>query len=225
MYRINKHITGLTSIARFYLGTALLTLILWIVSFQQIENIFTETERLYQHPYKVSNASLSVQFYIQKMHQIMKDIKHAQNNEQIKISLARVSKHESEVLSQLTLISQRYLGKKEAIDNIYQLIINWRVIRQDIFDLHLKKIYGVEFNQVELRYAEQQSNKQVTELQNKIMQIVGFSNNKAKVFSENAKSNFSVIEKLGFIFLFFILSIQLLLFKMFKKDSIKEKIK
>ncbi len=189
----------------------------------QIENIFTETNRLYQHPYKVSNASLNIQFHIQRMHQIIKDIKYAQNNEQIKTALSLVNKHESEVFSKLSLISQRYLGKKEVIDNIYQLINNWRVIRQDVFDVHLQKINGVGSNEVGLTYAGQQNNKQVAELQSEIVAIVEFANNKAKVFSESAKSNFSIVETVGFMFFFFLLSMQLLLFKMFKKNSIKEK--
>lgn len=160
------------------------------------------------------------------MHQIIKDIKYAQNNKQIKMSLSLASKHESEVLSKLSLISQRYLGKKEVIDNISQLIIDWRVIRQNVFDAHLQKIKdggSTEFRSKELTYAEQQNNKQVAEIQSQIKTIVEFANNKAKFFSESSKSNFSVVEKRGFIFLFFLLVMQLLLFRMFKKDSIKEK--
>lgn len=206
MTSITKRIVGLTSISRFYVSTAILTLILWLASFQQIENIFTDTNRIYQHPYKVSNASLNIQVHIQEMHQIIKDIKSAQNNKQIKTSLSLASKHESEVLSKLSLISQRYLGKKEVIDNIYQLIIDWRVIRQNVFDAHLQKIKdggSTEFRSKELTYAEQQNNKQVAEIQSQIKTIVEFANNKAKFFSESSKSNFSVVEKIAFIVLFF----------------------
>lgn len=226
MTSITKKIVGLTSISRFYVSTAILTLILWLASFQQIENIFTDTNRIYQHPYKVSNASLNIRVHIQKMHQIIKDIKYAQNNEQIKTSLSLASKHESEVLSKLSLISQLYLGKKEVIDNIYKLIIDWRMIRQNFFDAQLQKMKdggSTEFRLIELTYAEQQNNKQVAEIQSQIKTIIEFANNKAKFFSETSKSNFSVVEEIGFIFLFFLLVMQLLLFRMFKKDSIKEK--
>ena len=198
----------------------------WVVSLQQIDNKFTDTNRLYQHPYKVSNASLNIQVHIQEIHQIIKNIKYAQNNEQIKTSLSLASEHESEVLSKLSLISQRYLGKKEVIDNIYQLIIDWRVIRQNVFDAHLQKIKdggSTEFKLIKLTYAEQKNNKQVAEIQSQIKAIIDFANNKAKFFSESSKSSFSIVEKLGFISFFFLVSMQLLLFRMFKKDSIKEK--
>ena len=223
MTSVTKRIVGLASMSRFYVSTAILTLLLWIASFQQIGNIFTETNRLYQHPYKVSNASLNIQFHIQRISQIMKDIKHAQNNEQIKSALSLVNKHESEVLSKLSLISDRYLGEKEVIENIYQLIVNWGVIRQGVFDLHLQKINDVGFNAEGLTSVEQQNNKQIDELQSEISAIVEFANNKAKVFSEGTKSSFSLVEKLGFVLIFFLLSMQLVLFKIFKKNSIKEK--
>jgi diguanylate cyclase (GGDEF)-like protein/PAS domain S-box-containing protein len=226
MYNLPKSIISLKNISRLYVSTALLTLMLWVVSLQQIDHKFTDTNRLYQHPYKVSNASLNIQVHIQEIHQIIKDIKYAQNNEQIKTSLSLASKHESEVLSKLSLISQRYLGKKEVIDNIYQLIIDWRVIRQNVFDAHLQKIkYGgsTEFTLIKLTYAEQKNNKQVAEIQSQIKAVIDFANNKAKFFSDSSKSSFSIVEKLGFISFFFLVSMQLLLFKMFKKNSIKEK--
>ncbi|PHR84203.1 MAG: hypothetical protein COA59_08045 [Colwellia sp.] len=226
MSSVTKRIVGLMSISRFYVSSAILTLILWTVSFQQIGNIFIDTNRLYQHPYKVSNASLKIQYQVQTMHQIMNDIKYAKNSEQIKVAFSLVNKHESEVLSKLSLISQRYLGKKEVIDNIYQLLLNWRVIRQDFFDVHLQNIKNVgtnKFKLIKLTYIEQKNNQQVAEIQSHIITIVEFANDKAKFFSESTKSNFSIVEKIGFIFLFFLLSMQLLLFKMFKANSIKEK--
>ncbi|MFT7009797.1 MAG: diguanylate cyclase (GGDEF)-like protein/PAS domain S-box-containing protein [Colwellia sp.] len=226
MYNLPKNIISLKSISRLYVSTAILTLMFWVVSLQQIDNKFTDTNRLYQHPYKVSNASLNIQVHIQEIHQIIKNIKYAQNNEQIKTSLSLASKHESEVLSKLSLISQRYLGKKEVIDNIYQLIIDWRVTRQNVFDAHLQKIKdggSTEFKLIKLTYAEQKNNKQVAEIQSQIKAIIDFANHKAKFFSESSKSSFSIVEKLGFISFFFLVSMQLLLFRMFKKDSIKEK--
>ena len=191
-----------------------------LVSFQHIQNIFSDTNRLYQHLFKVSNTSLQLQFHIQQIHQIMNDLKQTKSNVQIKMALSQVSQHDSEVLNEFTLISKRYLGKKEVIDNVYQLIINWRRIRQDIFDFYLQKVNGVG-----LMYAEQENNKQVTRLQREIVAMVEFAINITKVFTERSKSNFSIVEKTGFLFFFFLLSMQLLLFKMFKKDSIKEKIK
>ena len=81
-------------------------------------------------------------------------------------ALLQVKGHENKVLSELDLIAKRYLGNKGEIDNIYQLLINWRQIRKDILDLHLQKN-----NDVGLKYAEEKSNQQVAELQSKIVTI------------------------------------------------------
>ena len=218
MTNIIKKITGLTSISRFHTSTALLTLILWVASFQYIQDIVSDTDRLYQHPFKVSKASLKIQFQIQSMQRIMNDIKYAKTNDQIQTALSQVSTHESELLSEFTLISQRFLGKKEVLDNIYQSIVVWKEIRLDIFNLYLQKA-----NEVGLKYAEQQSSKQVAKLQQEIVSITEFASNKAKILTESAKSNFSNVEKIGLIFFLFLLSMQLLLFMMFKRHSIKEK--
>lgn len=223
MYQIPQGIIGLKSISRIYVITAILTLILLITSFQQIKSIFSDTSRLYQHPYKVSNASLNIQFHIQKIHQITKDISYVRSSKQIKASIALVEKHEKTVLDKLSLISQRYLGKKEIIDDIYQLITEWRVTRQKLFNVYLKKINNISFDPLVLNYVEQQTDNQTAKLQSKILDIVKLANYNAKVFSDNSKSNFSIVEKIGFLFFFFLLSMQLLLFKMFKKHSIEEK--
>ncbi|MFT5852309.1 MAG: diguanylate cyclase (GGDEF)-like protein/PAS domain S-box-containing protein [Colwellia sp.] len=223
MTSVTRSIIRLPSISRFYVSTAILTLILWTASFQHINEIFTDTNSLYQHPYKVSNASLTIKFHIQTINQIIKDSKYAQNKEEINTALLLVSTYESKILNKLSLISQRYLGNKEDIDDLYRLIVDWRVIRRDFFDLHLQKINSVGSTKVQLTYVEQQNNNQVDELQSQILEIVEFANNKAKHFSESANSNFSIVEKTGFIFIFFLLAMQLLLFRIFKKKSIQEK--
>ncbi|MFT5760577.1 MAG: diguanylate cyclase (GGDEF)-like protein/PAS domain S-box-containing protein [Alteromonadaceae bacterium] len=223
MTSVTKRILSWPSISRFYVGTAILTLTLWIASFQQVNEIFADTNNLYQHPYKVSNASLTIKLHIHRINQIIKGSKYAQNKEQIKTALSLVSEHENEILGKLSLISQRYLGKQEVIDNIYQLVDDWKLIRQDFFDLYLQKINSIAFNEVQLTYVAQQNKNQVDKLQGEIIEIVEFANNKAKKFSESAKSNFIVVEKAGFILIFFLLAMQVLLFRMFKKNSIKEK--
>jgi len=220
MYSLQKSITGLTNIPRLYVSTALLTLILLFVSLQHIQNIFADTNLLYQHPFKVSNASLKVQFHIQKIVQIMEDLKQKKDNEQINKALLKVKEHENKVFNELDLIAKRYLGNKEEIENIYQFLINWRQIREDIFDLHLQKD-----NDVGLKYAEEKSNQQVSKLQSNIVTVIEFANNKAKVLTESAKSNLSNVEKIGLVFILFLLSMQLLLFWVFKKQSIRDKTK
>jgi len=81
-----RKIAGLTSISRFHTSTAVLTLILWVASFQYIQDIVSDTDRLYQHPFKVSKASLKIQFQIQSMLRIMNDIKYAKTNDQIQMT-------------------------------------------------------------------------------------------------------------------------------------------
>ena len=218
MTNIIKKTIGLTSISRFHTSTAVLTLMLWIFSFQYIQGIVSDTDRLYQHTFKVSKASLKIQFQIESIHRIMNDIKGTKTSEEVQAALSLVNAHESELLSEFALISQRYLGKKEVTDSIYQSIIIWKEIRSDIFDLYLQRV-----NDVGLKYAEQQNNKHIIKLQQEILAVTEFASNKAKALTENTKSNFSNIEKIGFLFFLILLSMQLLLFMMFKKHSIKEK--
>lgn len=218
MITIKKNIIGLKSISRLHTSTAILTLILWIASFQYIQEIVMDTNSLYQHPYKVSNASQKFQFHTQSIYRLMNDLKHHIGIDQLKASQSLVNQHESQLLSEYALLSKRYLGNKERIDNIYQLIINWRTIRQDIFKLYFRKT-----DDVGLKYAEQQSNMHVAELQKEIIAVVNFANNKAKFFTESAKLNINNIEKIGLVFYPFLLSMQLLLFMMFKRNSVKEK--
>jgi len=218
MVNVQKNTIGLANISRFHISTAILTLILWIALFLYIQNSITDTDRLYQDTFKVSNASRMIQSHIQTMHQIMADLKYTKTSEQIKKSSVLIDKYESEILSEFTLISQRYLGKKEVVGNIYQLIINWKATRQNIFDLYLQNN-----NNVAIKQAEQQSNKQVITLQREIVAVFDFDNNKAKFLSDSVTSNLSYVEKIGLVFILFLLSMQLFLFVMFKRYSINEK--
>ena len=176
MSNIIKRAVGLTSISRFHTSTAILTLILWVASFHYIQDVVSDTDRLYQHPFKVSKASLNIQFQIQTMHQIMNDLRYIKNNEQIEAALVQVNNHENELLKEFSLISQRYLGDKKVIDSVAQSILTWKEIRIDIFNLYMQQT-----NNVGLKYAEQQSNKLVLKLQKEILIITEFANNKAKV--------------------------------------------
>ena len=71
MTSITKRIIGLTSISPLHTSTAILTLILLVVLFQYILNMNADTNSLYQHLFKVSKASLNIQFHIQTMQRMI----------------------------------------------------------------------------------------------------------------------------------------------------------
>jgi len=218
MTEITRKNIRLRSISWLHTSSVILAVILLAASLQYIQNIVIDTDRLYLHPLKISKASLKLQVHIQTIQRIALDIRYAQDSEIINTALLEVRKHENKVLSEFKLISQLYSGNKDAINNVELLFLSWTEIIQDIFDLTLN-----QGNHLMLKHAEQQSHEHVINLQREIASITQFVNNKAEIFNEGAKSSFSNIEKMTTVLFLFLLSMQLLLFKLFKIRSIKEK--
>lgn len=209
----------LRNISWLHTSSVLLAVILLATSLKYIENIVIDTEHLYQTPFKVSTASLSIQLHIQMIQQMTNDLRYVDDSDKIKILRSKLQQYERQVLSEFRLISKLYLGDRDFISNVEQQLINWLEVIEQSFTLTLQQ----HNNEARLQYVEQQSNEQVIKLQRQIAVITEFTHNKAKVFNDASKANFSHIEKIATLLFLFLLSMQLLLFRLFKRKSIKEK--
>ena len=73
-------------------------------SLYQIHAMQKNTDYIFDYPFKVSNAALSVQSEIYKIHRDMKDIVLSESNDELEKSINEVNEHEQHVYTYLTVI-------------------------------------------------------------------------------------------------------------------------
>ena len=128
MNRLNKTSIGFALIITLVVITS-------VFSVYTIKMVSSETERLYVHPFTVSNAAREIKINMVSMHRDMKDVALASNDDQLNKASARVNAHEMEVFNNFEIIFERFLGDKAKIHRVYQSFIAWREIRNEVIAL------------------------------------------------------------------------------------------
>ncbi len=105
------------------------------VSLFQMRNIAEDVDKIYRHPFTVSNAAKSIDFHLVSMHRHMKDVVLAENVKQVEAAIGEVSKHEIEALQDFRILAERFLGEKSQVNTTYQLFLKWKPIRDRVIEL------------------------------------------------------------------------------------------
>lgn len=106
-----------------------------VFTISEMQNLAENTNRLYTHPFKVSNAISNIQTSIITMHRNMKDIVLTQNSLEMINIIESIQKEESKVYDNFSIIYKNYLGKKSDIDAAYSAFKNWKPMRQEVISL------------------------------------------------------------------------------------------
>jgi methyl-accepting chemotaxis protein len=123
---------------RLILGFAVLVALAAISGGLAIYNLNTLsnlTKNLYEHPMAVSNAILSADGNIVRMHRGMKDVALARSPAEIDQAEAEIGRYEQAVMSDLAVVKERFRGPQEMLDAVGRAFDNWRPIRQTIVAL------------------------------------------------------------------------------------------
>ena len=101
----------------------------------QMKELSINTQKMYTHPFQVSNAVSNIQTSIVTMHRNMKDITLTKNSlEMIKI-IESIQTQEESVYANFKLIYKNYLGDKEDIDASFEAFKRWKKIREEVISL------------------------------------------------------------------------------------------
>lgn len=140
------------------------------------------TEKLYQHPFSVSTASLRIGTNMIKMHRSMKDVALASNAEELEGAVMVVDALEKTVLNDFELVHERFLGDPKQIEAAREMFKKWKPIRDRVITLtrnsekeqaaHITKYEGAQY---------------VQQLESTINAFILFAQNKADTFAKNAR--------------------------------------
>ena len=93
------------------------------------------TEKLYRHPFTVSNAVRDVEINVIKMHRSMKDVALAADAVSLEDATREVDRYEKEVYTYFDIIEERFLGDMQDVENLKQVFTQWKPIRDEVIDL------------------------------------------------------------------------------------------
>lgn len=130
------------NIKKLYLSFTLIIIIAVASAFFTIDKmneLSTNTQKMYTHPFKVSNAVSDIQTAIITIHRNMKDVVLTKDSlEMIKI-IEAIQHKEDEVLKNYELVYKNYLGDKKDIDKSYISFKAWKKIREEVISLMYQK--------------------------------------------------------------------------------------
>ena len=92
-------------------------------------------DQLHTHPYAVSNTTQEIKFNLLAIHSNMKDAVLSTSDAGLAAAIAGVNAHEKEVFKGFDLLSERFLGEKHDINEVYRLVVQWQPIREYVIEL------------------------------------------------------------------------------------------
>jgi len=112
-----------------------LTLVLGGVSIKYLDDMRTTIDDMYKHPFTVSTTVITMKSDIIAIHREMKDI--AMDTSEIDIAESEkiVNEIELKVLSNFTVLEERFLGDKTEITKFKNSFIGWKDIRDEVIGL------------------------------------------------------------------------------------------
>lgn len=101
------------------------------VSHSQTEEMVDQLRIIYNHPVKVNKAVANVESGIIKIHRNMKDLFIAENEAELAHDLNEIEKLKKGVDDNIDILSSRYLGPKEDIDQLGKNFAVWNSMREE----------------------------------------------------------------------------------------------
>mgnify|MGYP002640800102 CR=1 FL=1 len=197
----------------------MLLIILGFVSVKEINKLSALTNKLYEHPFTILNATRIIQTNLISMHRYMKDVSSAKNIDDIQNAKQKVDASRKIILEQFTVLFKKYLGDKKNIQKSYELFIQSKSIQNEVIAL-------IQNNKPQEAFAITQAkgSKHIAKLDLEIDYLLSCAENKADLYYRNIlkseiKAKEFIITFLGIISLFSFLTFILLIQNLLKKDK------
>ncbi|MFK5938868.1 MAG: MCP four helix bundle domain-containing protein, partial [Sulfurimonas sp.] len=155
-------------------ATIILLLLLGFTAIFQMKELAEISQKIYKHPFTVTNATKSIDRHLVSMHRYMKDVALAKNNKEIDIAVKYVNDNEKLVYKEFDIIFNRYLGDKKDITHCYESFKGWKPIRDEV--VFLMKT-GKSNNAAEI--TKEKGAKYLASLTLQVEKMMKFANNKA----------------------------------------------
>ena len=198
-----------------FASTIIMVVVLGIASHAQLNRMANTMNLLYSHPYIVSNTTQEIKFNLVSMQRYMRSAVLAKSDQDLDELVSLIASHEEEVFKRFDLLSERFLGEKNTINESYRMVVQWQPIRGEIIRLARTKN-----SPHSLAIARQAEGAFMQTLLGKIQLINDFANKKAASFQQAYIKEKQQALWVNYVLSFFtILFILMLAIRMIKKTD------
>lgn len=162
----------------------------------KLNEIAEATNKLFFHPYTVSNAATRIHLGIVEIHRSMKDVVLANNRQEVEAAIAAIRQSEQEVEENYELIQQRFLGDREAVRASRELFEAWKPLRAETIN---RALVG-QREEAELIH-RRNTDAFVSRLIADIHSFRDFANNRAQAFVDEAEAAHQLALRVSLILL------------------------
>jgi len=106
-----------------------------VFTITKMQELTENTQKMYTHPFKVSNSLANIQTSIITMHRNMKDVVLSPNTLEMIHIIESIQVEENKVYDNFKIIYANYLGNKKDIDVLFNTFKKWKSIRQEVISL------------------------------------------------------------------------------------------
>lgn len=201
-----------------FITTILLLILLGTAAVFKMMELAELTQKLYDHPYTVTNATKTIETHLVAMHRSMKDVALAKNANEIQAAVQKVNTSEIIIYKEFNIIFDRYLGDKKDITQSYDAFVSWKLIRDEVISL-----MQADKKDQAAAITKGKGSKHLENLFKQVHKMVKYAQNKAIFFQQNTlksktKSIIIIISMLAIILLI-VITILILLIKNFSKTD------
>ncbi len=149
-----------------------------------MKDLALETQKIYDHPFKVTTAVKDININLISMHRYMKDVVLSTNETELQSAVSKVNIHEQKIIKEFDIIFDKYLGDKAQVQTLYQEFIAWRPIREKVIHLSIAGKLSEAAQITKNRGAIH-----VQKLNKSIKALTDFAEDKATEFYQNSIDN------------------------------------
>lgn len=160
--------------------TIILLILLAFISIYKMLELATLSEKLYNHPFTVTNATKNIHANIISIQRDMRDIIVSKSPEELNNLIKEIDEKELLVYNEFRMVFERYLGDKNDIQKSFNAFKNWKPIRSELITLIRKKEYD---DAIKIRNSIDEEHIKYLNKQVKI--LIDYAQNKAIFFHEN----------------------------------------
>jgi len=108
-----------------------LVVLLGVLAWRQSNFMWEETQGIYDHPLQVRGAIGEIKTDVLSMSRGMKDLCLAGDEPERQVILQTIDTAEADAHQQFDILFDRYLGPRSDIDDVHQLFVQWKSIREE----------------------------------------------------------------------------------------------
>lgn len=180
-----------------------LVALLGTVAMTQSNDVYQQTQSLYNHPLTVTRALGDLKVDILSIQREMRDMLLSDSQQQISNTIQEIGPYQDDISKQLVILYDRYLGPRNDIDNVKKAYEAWTLFRADTIQLVREGRTAEAISRTE---ATDVGSQEAQQLQGAVQKMDEFAQEKAADFSQSADQlNTAVRTQMGIIIILIIL--------------------